>query len=610
MGNLNYQNRLGFFRKLAIGAIGGLASILGTYNLSCSPKDITESLPGIRIVESQRSTNDLEQEINKSDYRTKDITPPEVKFYAYPREGDAPLKVSFLGSGYDRQSGISGFAFDFDNDGVNDNIDNFRIRGNDITGTHIYERPGTFTPRLTVTNGAGLSSSSTMWEINVRGDFTTPSNLRIVDLNADGENNGRKWKDSYVNLRSALEEATSNPEINEIWVARGTYRPSNTGNRSATFRLINNVKVYGGFSGTETALNQRDFLNNKTILSGDINGDDLPNFTNRGDNSLHVVTGSGTNSDTVLDGFTIKGGNSNIDGMGGDDRGAGLINYSGGLILRNVTFTDNLSGDNSAGMFSDGGSATLENCLFVGNRANHGAGMVNQTRSTTKLVNCSFIDNTAHGLKDPRLGGGGLYNSTSNTALTNCSFIGNSANYGAGMANWDSSPNLINCLFMGNIANIKGGAVLNSGSGGTGSHPTFVNCTIKDNEAMTKGGGIANVLGILVDGRGGSANLSNSILWGNVDSAGLNESSQVFDDGTGVISANNSCIQGLTGNLGGASNIGSNPLFSDLDGRLSSGSPCKDAGDNSAVPSEIITDLDGNPRIVNGTVDIGAYEIQ
>ncbi|MEK6951961.1 MAG: hypothetical protein AABX29_03020 [Nanoarchaeota archaeon] len=187
---MQYQNKLGFFRKLAIGTIGGLASLIGAYNLSCSPQDLAENSQKSGIVGDQNRS--LEQEIEQSEKRRnvvgnrinkRDTTPPEVKFYAYPREGDAPLKVSFLGSGYDRQSGISGFAFDFDNDGVNDPIDNFRIRGNDIIGTHTYENPGTFTPRLIVTNGAGLSASSAMWDIIVRGEPAVVCTPREFDNN-------------------------------------------------------------------------------------------------------------------------------------------------------------------------------------------------------------------------------------------------------------------------------------------------------------------------------------------------------------------------------------------------------------------------------------------
>jgi hypothetical protein len=63
--------------------------------------------------------------------------------------------------------------------------------------------------------------------------------------------------------------------------------------------------------------------------------------------------------------------------------------------------------------------------------------------------------------------------------------------------------------------------------------------------------------------------------------------------------------------LWGSGNIDSDPVFFDTSGsdyRLSTGSPCIDAGDNAAIPSSVVVDLDADPRIINGRVDMGAYE--
>jgi hypothetical protein len=61
----------------------------------------------------------------------------------------------------------------------------------------------------------------------------------------------------------------------------------------------------------------------------------------------------------------------------------------------------------------------------------------------------------------------------------------------------------------------------------------------------------------------------------------------------------------------GTGNITNAPMFADYahdNLRLQSNSPCINAGDNAYVSEQ--TDLDGNRRVVSGTVDIGAYEFQ
>ncbi|MCK5711322.1 MAG: choice-of-anchor D domain-containing protein, partial [Hyphomicrobiaceae bacterium] len=207
-------------------------------------------------------------------------------------------------------------------------------------------------------------------------------------------------------LQTALTNATSG---DEIWVMAGTHKPDTTA-RAETFQLKNGVKVYGGFAGTESDLNERNWENNTTILSGDIGepSDDT-------DNIYHVVTGSGTDSSTLLDGFTISGGNAN--GSYPDDRGGGMYNNSGSPSLMNVTFS--------------------------GNSADYGGGMYNESNSPS-LTNVTFIGNSATQY------GGGMHNNGSSPSLTNVTFSGNSAYYGGGMHNNGSSPLIQNSIFWNN----------------------------------------------------------------------------------------------------------------------------------------------------------------
>lgn len=110
-----------------------------------------------------------------------------------------------------------------------------------------------------------------------------------VDADAFGTNDGTSWDNAYNHLQDALANASGS---DEIWIAEGTYYPDEganqtQGNRSASFYIPNTkdgLKIYGGFSGSESSLEQRNLAANKTILSGDI--DQNNSFS---ENSYHVV---------------------------------------------------------------------------------------------------------------------------------------------------------------------------------------------------------------------------------------------------------------------------------------------------------------------------------
>lgn len=132
--------------------------------------------------------------------------------------------------------------------------------------------------------------------------------------------NGSSWANAFNNLDSALAAANSNGQANQIWVAKGTYKPSivyapngitggaygvNTPNLK-TFDLPSNVSIYGGFKGDETNLNARNRDANPTILSGDLAGDDIndPDHTqtNKSDNAWHVLNAGNDISKTGVTG--------------------------------------------------------------------------------------------------------------------------------------------------------------------------------------------------------------------------------------------------------------------------------------------------------------------
>ena len=177
--------------------------------------------------------------------------------------------------------------------------------------------------------------------ICVCGHAANAGDIIYVKEGAAGD--GSSWASAYGLLQSALDDAVSS---DEIWVAAGTYYPTTevggTGDRYRTFQMINGVTIYGGFPDTgDPDMDDRDPNMYKTILSGDLNDDDV-GFTNNAENSYHVVTGNGTNASAILDGFTITGGNADDDSPP-DYHGGGIIVYYGSPTIVNCAIVENSS---------------------------------------------------------------------------------------------------------------------------------------------------------------------------------------------------------------------------------------------------------------------------
>ncbi len=436
-----------------------------------------------------------------------------------------------------------------------------------------------------------------------------------VDAGASGENNGSSWTDAYNFLQDALADANASETHTEIRVAAGTYQPDQgvgqtPGDRNATFRLLNGVAIKGGYAG-EGAPDPdiRDIERFRTILTGDLTANDvdvddpekLAWEPTRSENAYHVIIGSGTDATAIIDGFTITGGHANY--------------YD-------------FSQCNGAGMFNDHGSPTVLNCTFIANFAGNddggglGGAMYNYN-STPTLTNCRFIYNAAIALDGGEGAGGAMGNWDSSTTLTNCKFIGNIAGHdGGAMWNYESNPDLVNCIFSGNLAREGGSGSFGGGMWIYNGSASLINCTFADNTARSShigsgGGGIwaaqgsVKLINCTFNGnaaqRGGAVSgdyqiiflLSNCILWND-------KPQEIYTLTPPVVTYSD-----VQGGWPGQSNLNANPLFVDPNAgnlRLLPNSPCIDAGNNAAILPYVTTDLDGKPRIVGGTVDMGAYE--
>ncbi|MEM7143494.1 MAG: choice-of-anchor Q domain-containing protein [Verrucomicrobiota bacterium] len=406
--------------------------------------------------------------------------------------------------------------------------------------------------------------------------------VMYVDPTAAGNGSGTGWINAFNDLQTALADSAS-----EYRVAEGIYYPDegfgqSDDDRGSTFRVPNGAVVLGGFPAGGGGLSTRDPILQQSVLSGDLAQDDSNGGTS--ENALHVVTFSNAGPVTTLDGFVVSDGLAN-----GVDP-----NRNGG------------------GMFISGCSPQITDCLFKDNSADQfGGGLFLEEAPLTVVSNCVFRENTANT-------GAGVFVATPNNSpiavptLLGCIFEGNMANvFGGGLANLAIDTRVINCVFKGNYASSAGGAVRNSAS-----DALYVNCSFQGNSAGNAGGAI--------DSRQTSApTFRNCIVW-------HNRKGMVTTDAESSVSASTNSSNSFThclvqnihpagvGNLDGTDMLNdprflseANPALAPSTGgslRLQSTSPLLNIGDNAANTES--NDRLGRTRVVNGTIDLGAYEFQ
>lgn len=386
----------------------------------------------------------------------------------------------------------------------------------------------------------------------------------------------------------------------EIWVQAGTYKPTTGNDRNATFQLKNGVALYGGFAGTETERSQRNWINHITTLSGEIGA------AGNSDNVYHVVSTDTVDAATVLDGFTVTGGNAN-DPETEEAWGGGMYNYYGNPTIQNTIFRDNTALEKGGGMLNTHSSPTLFRVSFSSNAsAEDGGGMSNMGESAPTLTNVTFSGNSAAG------NGGAMLNDQCSPILTNVTFDNNSAIGGNGGALYNdliSIPVLTNVTFYNNTASMDEG--YNGGYGGavynyvTVTPPSWTNVTFVNNHAVGYDADHSTTGGALYLLSGATA-ITNTILWGNTpDQIYSDESSTTLHTAivqggcpaglacTTIITADP--LLGALGNYGGS--VETIPLLP--------GSPALDTGRDASCPA---ADARGVVRPQGPHCDIGAFE--
>ena len=380
-----------------------------------------------------------------------------------------------------------------------------------------------------------------------------------------------------MTLTNALNTAQAK---DQIWLKAGTYPGGIT--------LQSGIRLYGGFAGTESSIDERAIdsdkayrMTHQTILSGDTDNNDrvdgvnliFPANTSRTDNVTHVLTinltptqqsGNDNTERTVVDGITIKGGHA--DG----------VNEQGGGIL--------VEGNNSKG-----GVYILRRCFFIENYATQGGALyvapnVSNTNNNECLIDrCGFFNNAAGQRGNAINAGGAIYLMGAGTVV-NCAVF-NNENGGIYLAN--RAAKVINSTVTRNTASgidgtghevrntvIWGNSTLSSDN----AHPNFQNCAYPEVNAE-------------------DADSDNNVYLAakNNEEKGPHFSSPSLKTGFDTdftLSASNRY-----------------PLWT---WEPIEATPLVDAGDSQAYDEAGYgnVDLNGDPRVQNGTIDIGAFEYQ
>lgn len=300
------------------------------------------------------------------------------------------------------------------------------------------------------------------------------------DLNRDSDPDGRSWKTAWGRLTTALLHARAG---DEIWVADGIYRPytepeyRQPDHKERGFLVPAGVRLYGGFTGLERSVEERNWRAAPSILDGDTGYEEWG-----GEFARHVVT---LHHNSRLDGFTVRNGRAL---MPESDRERLLRDHAGETADRRPF-----------GSFS--GSPGDSNSPASGNPAHdyHGGGVL-IVEGSPVLVRLIIENNQADQ-------GGGLYIGSGDPLISDVLFRNNYARSGGGavLIEGRTGAKLDNVRFYANESARDGGAVL---ALGPGAKAAFNNALFSENRAETRGGALAAL-------NGNRISITQATFWGN-----------------------------------------------------------------------------------------------
>lgn len=371
---------------------------------------------------------------------------------------------------------------------------------------------------------------------------TSYADVLYVDQSAAGANDGSSWTDAYVSLENGLAAAVAG---DEIWIAEGVYKPVSVidlngdgvpDGREAVFFIPGGVALYGGFNGTETDRNERNWTANLTILSGDIDNNDLNadgNFIAEstgdvvGNNSYHVIYTENADPSTRVDGIIITAGRAdiatpvsvtdpNLDG-GGWYNQLSAPAFSSSPTIVNTTFTGNYAVSEGGAFYTKPGpvggvsSSVIENCMFLNNYSGQSGGAIylgsfNNGDYEPEIINCTFTGNEAYRI------GGAIYLVGDNATVVSSLFGNNQVTAvsaemetlpgsGGAVALVASNASFTACMFENNSSTGNATGASEGGGGGAvyattnepqtvslgASMPSFTGCGFYDNSTAGNG---------------------------------------------------------------------------------------------------------------------------
>jgi parallel beta-helix repeat protein len=306
--------------------------------------------------------------------------------------------------------------------------------------------------------------------------------------------------------------------------------------------------------------------------------------------------GSGEDANSIVSGLTITGGHSLY---------GAVYCHGASPTIEKCIVRDNFMNDHGGGFYCGNNSnPAIRNCIITSNSfAPYGyGGAIYCSQSSPTVTNCIITNNSAAG---PGRHGGGIccwgdQNASSNPIVANCIVVGNSAGRrGGGLYAYWSSPTFVNCTVIGNKS-LEGGGI----GCFRQSNPAVINCIVRDNRAPD-----GNELALVA--RPVSIPTEMTVSYSNIKGGQEQvcvDDGMILHWGEGNIDVDPNFL--AAGHWDDANTPGdpNDDFFVAGNYHLRLGSPCVNSGDNNSVPVSSEEDIDGEQRIFEGRVDIGADE--